>query len=401
MKKSTRIIYFALLAIGIIFAVASCEETTETYSEFTKDGEIIYVGTPDTVIVAPGFERLQFSVIINADPKISSGVLQTKDKSFIQEFDVQRQNIGQDTIFFTVNLDEGEYNFDVYLKDDSGNTSIPREVTTVVYGPKYQNALLSRSISAIKAFEAHAVLHWGDVPNRSISTSISYEDATGVMQTMEVPNDISETTLSSYKLGGSIIVKSIYAPSANAIDVFSSSSETVFPEQFQINHTNITALRMPFDASDGCYGSSYERLTDGATGEFWHSCDSAEDQYPFVMSFDIGASVNLRGFRLDKRSDCCGGRSPESYQIWATNNLTGAETADIDAGELADWEADAAAKGWVKLLDATGNTQETFEVEIPENPVNYRYIRIVGISSINGELSANFDEFTFYASDVD
>ena len=221
------------------------------------------------------------------------------------------------------------------------------------------------------------------------------------MQTIEVPNDISETTLSSYKLGGSIIVKSIYAPSANAIDVFSSSSETVFPEQFQINHTNITALRMPFDASDGCYGSNYEKLTDGATGEFWHSCDSAEDQYPFVMSFDLGVSANLSGFRLDKRSACCGGRSPGAYQIWATNDLTGAETADIDAGELSDWEADATAKGWVKLIDVTGNTQETFEVEILENAENYRYIRIVGISSINGELNANFDEFTFFASGVE
>ncbi|RTE52272.1 hypothetical protein EHW67_19000 [Arenibacter aquaticus] len=401
MKKSTRIIYFALLAIGIFFAVASCEETTETYSEFTKDGEIIYVGTPDTVIVAPGYEKLQFSIVINADPKISSGVLQTKDKSFVQEFDVQRQNIGQDTILFIANLDEGEYNFDVYLKDDSGNTSIPREVTTVVYGSKYQNTLLSRSISAIKVFESEAILSWGDVPNGSISTSLSYEDADGAMQTIEIPNDINETILTSYNLGGQIIVESIYAPSPNAIEVFTASSETVFPEQFQLNHTNITALRLPFDASDGCYVSSYERLTDGATGEYWHSCDSAEDQYPFVMSFDIGVSANLSGFRLDKRSACCGGRSPGAYQIWATNDLTGAETADIDAGELSDWEADATAKGWVKLIDVTGNTQETFEVEILENAENYRYIRIVGISSINGELNANFDEFTFFASGVE
>ncbi|SMG08534.1 protein of unknown function [Arenibacter troitsensis] len=399
--------YFALLAIGTIIVVASCEETSETYSEFTKDGEIIYVGTPDTVIVAPGFEKLKFSIVINADPKISGGVLQTKDKSFNHEFDVERQSNGNDTISFIVNLDEGEYNFDVLLKDDSGNTSIPREVTTVVYGTKYQNALLSRSISAIKAFETHAVLTWGDVPNGSISTSISYEDANGAMQTIEVSNDISETTLSSYKLGGSIIVKSIYAPRSNAIDVFSSISETVFPEQFQINHTNITALRMPFDASDGCYGSSYERLTDGATGEFWHSCDSVEDQYPFVMSFDIGVAANLSGFRLDKRSECCGGRSPASYQIWATNEIVGAETMDIDADgdennvSIAHWEADAISKGWVKLVEVTDNTQETFEVLIPENSTNYRYVRLVAISSINGEITANFDELTFMATAVD
>lgn len=401
MKKSSRIIYFTLLAIGTIVAVASCEETTETYSEFTKDGEIIYVGTPDTVIVAPGFEKLKFSVVINADPKISKGVLQTKDKSFIQEFDVERQNMGQDTISFTVDLNEGEYNFDLILKDDAGNTSIPREVTTVVYGTKYQEALISRGISKIIAFKSDATITWGDAPEGSILTSLTYEDANGTLQTKEIPNEIGETVLTSYKLGGSIIVESIYMPTSNAIEVFTSVSETMFPDQFQLDYSIINALRLPFDASDGCYGSTYERLTNGATGEFWHSCDSAEDQYPFVMSFDIGVIAELSGFRLDKRSNCCGGRSPGSYQIWATNNLIGAETADIDAGELEDWEVDATAKGWVKLVDVTGNTQETFEVNIPENLGNYRYIRIVGISSINGELNANFDEFTFFASGVE
>ncbi|WP_339712142.1 DUF4998 domain-containing protein [uncultured Kriegella sp.] len=401
MKKSTRIIYLTLVAIGAIIGVASCEETTETYSEYTKDGEIIYVGTPDTVLVAPGFEKLEFSVVINADPKISSGVLQTKDKSFIQEFDVVRKNAGQDTIAFTVDLAEGEYNFDVILKDDAGHTSIPREVNTVVYGTKYQEALISRGISSIKAYETDALVTWGNVPDGSISTSFTYEDAAGALQTIEIPNDIGETALTSYKLGGQIMIESTYAPAANAIEVFNSASETMFPDKFQLDHSLITALKLPFDASDGCHGSTYERLTDGATGEFWHSCDSPEDLYPFVMSFDMGVTADLRGFRLDKRSACCGGRSPGAYQIWGTNDLTGAETVDIDAGELADWEVDAIAKGWVKLLDVADNTQETIEADIPENAMSFRYIRVVGISSINGETTANFDEFTFMATGVE
>lgn len=401
MKKSTRIIYLTLVAIGAIIGVASCEETTETYSEFTEDGEIIYVGTPDTVLVAPGFEKLEFSVVINADPKISSGILQTKDESFKQEFDVVRTNAGQDTIAFTVDLAEGEYNFDVILKDDAGHFSIPREVNTVVYGTKYQEALISRGISSIKAFETDALVTWGNVPDGSISTSFTYEDEAGAMQTIEIPNDISETALTGYKLGGQIMIESTYAPASNAIEVFTSSSETMFPDKFQLDHSLITALKLPFDASDGCHGSTYERLTDGATGEFWHSCDSPEDLYPFVMSFDMGVTADIRGFRLDKRSACCGGRSPGAYQIWGTNDLTGAETVDIDAGEIADWEADATAKGWVKLLDVADNTQETIEADIPENTMNFRYIRVVAISSINGETTANFDEFTFMATAVE
>ena len=119
------------------------------------------------------------------------------------------------------------------------------------------------------------------------------------------------------------------------------------------------------------------------------------------MSFDMGVAANLSRFRPDERSGCCGGRSPAACQVWGINDLTNAVTADIDAGTIADWEADAVAKGWVKLLDVTDNNLATFEVDIPENPNKFRDIRIVGISSIDGDLAANFDEFTFWATGVE
>lgn len=71
-------------------------------------------------------------------------------------------------------------------------------------------------------------------------------------------------------------------------------------------------------------------------------------------------------------------------------------TVDIDAGTIADWEADAVAKGWVKLLDVSGNDSPTFEAEVPDEG-SFRYFRIVGVSAINGDLVANFNEFTFWA----
>ncbi|MCG8309301.1 MAG: hypothetical protein MI975_18045, partial [Cytophagales bacterium] len=245
-------------------------------------------------------------------------------------------------------------------------------------------------------------ISWSEPGDGVIETILRYEDAAGTEQMVVVANEDFETLIDSYKSGGKISVTSTYKPTENAIEVFEAvPAEVTFPLEFLLDKTIITALELAGDATGGCHGSTYARLTDGATGEFWHSCDSPEDQYPWVMSFDMGVAASLSRFRLDERSACCGGRSPAAYQIWGINDLTGAVTADIDAGTIAGWEADATTKGWVKLLDVTGNDQPTFEVAVPEHPAKFRYLRIVGISSIDGDLNANFNEFTFWATGIE
>ena len=382
--------------------IVACETTEETFEEFRGDGETIYIGAPDSVIVAPGFEKLRFWVTINADPKISKGLLETNTDDFRHEFEVVRTRNGRDTITFDLDLDEGEYTFSLFLMDDLGNRSVRREVPATVFGQNYRASLLNRGISRIDALADEAIIHWADATPGTLLTELTYEDGAGAVQTAMVANEDPETAISSYKPGGKVRVSSTYKPADNAIEVFSAiPSEFSFPDQLLLDKTLITALELEWDASGGCFGSSYARLTDGATGEFWHSCDTPSDQYPWVMSFDMGVAANLSRFRLDERSACCGGRSPAAYQIWGINDLTNAVTADIDAGTIADWEADAVAKGWVKLLDVTDNNLATFEVDIPENPNKFRYIRIVGISSIDGDLTANFDEFTFWATGIE
>lgn len=166
---------------------------------------------------------------------------------------------------------------------------------------------------------------------------------------------------------------------------------------FVFDNSQITPLILPFDAGEGCHGSSYARLLDGKTGEFWHSCDDSTDQYPFVMSFDMGVAINLAKFKLDKRSACCGDRSPAEMQFWGSNDLSLGDTADIDAGTLADWEADATAKGWVKIGGFEGNTNQSPSNELTGgSTTEYKFLRLVYVSAIDGGGTANFDELTFW-----
>src|SRR5690606_19395414 len=371
-----------------------CETNRDTFEDFVREGETIYIGAADTVLVGSGFDKLRFWVAINADPKIRKGIIISTDNSISHEFKVERKQNGKDTITFDLEIPEGEYTFGLYMMDEAGNTSVRREVPAKVYGSKYQASLVNRGVNEVIASSNSATFIWSEPARNMMSTELPSATQAGVMQSVIVPNSENTTVVEDYKLGGYIEIKSVFKPTVMAIEEFvAEASERRFPTEYVVDKPSITALRLAFDASDGCYGSSYERLTDGATDQFWHSCENeqenAEDLYPWVMSFDLGMIVNLSRFRLDERQGCCGDRSPGSYQIWASNDILNAETVNIDEVSLADWEKNAREKGWIKLLDVSGNNQPTIEVELPESDVEYRYVRVVGISSIGGGLVAN------------
>lgn len=394
-------ILFLVSFSALIVMSTACETTLETYDEFVKEGETVYIGAADTVFVGSGFNKLRFWVAINADPKIKKGFLESSNGEVSHEFEIQRNKPGNDTISFDLDLPEGEYTFGLFLMDDAGNSSVRKEVPATVYGEKYRENLINRSVQKISAYKDHAVVNWSQAEPNTQTTTITYEDSQGVSQSIHVENETMETILPDYKRGSMFSVTSSFLPNANAIESFlATPMETELPEQYIINKANITALKLPFDASDGCYGSSYTRLTDGSTAEFWHSCEdpetNAEDLYPWVMSFDLGNPALISKFRLDERAGCCGERSPAEYQIWVTNDIDGAATGNIDEMSLEDWEKDALAKGWTKALEVTGNSQPTFEVTISNLASEYQYVRLVGIASIGGGLAGNFNEFTFW-----
>src|SRR5690606_15186431 len=139
-----------------------------------------------------------------------------------------------------------------------------------------------------------------------MSTELLYETQDGAMQSVIVPNSENTTVVENYKLGGRIEIRSVFKPTVMAIEVFVAvASSRRFPTELVVDKPSIAALRLPFDASDGCYGFSYEHLIDGATEQVWHSCEDeqekAEARYPWVMSCVLGVIVNLSRFTLEER----------------------------------------------------------------------------------------------------
>src|SRR5690554_3224874 len=212
-------IYFSVFSVLVL----SCGTNQETFEEFIKDGETIYIGTADTVLVGSGYNKLRFWVAINADPKITRGLLNTNNESISHEFEVNRSKNGNDTITFDLDIPEGEYSFGLFLMDEAGNRSVRREVPAKVYGDAYASSLVNREISEIETSATGAVFNWASAPTDMVKTVLAYEDGAGLMQRIEVANDENETKVDSYQLGGNILVTSSFKPTSSAIAEFEAS----------------------------------------------------------------------------------------------------------------------------------------------------------------------------------
>ncbi|WP_158856097.1 DUF4998 domain-containing protein [Lunatibacter salilacus] len=393
-NNSKKLLWFALLITG--FSCSS--DLRDTYKEFIVDAGKIYIGAPDSVFVEQGFNKLKFNVAINADPKISKGVLSNLEGTVDHEFDVARTRSGNDTIHFELALEEGEYTFQMVLMDNKGNTSVKREFPARVLGENYRNSLLSRSIGPLVEVEDGILINWTPATSNMAYSEIQYLDEFGLETIMEIANNQSSTLIDNYLLGSTLEIRSYYFPILGKMEVFqSNTSELNLPLDRIVPKSPMSFLRLPGDASDGCWGSEYSKLLDGTTSTgFWHSCSEPNDLYPWVMSIDLGAAIETTRFKIDQRPECCGERGPRHFQIWATNELGSSPTGNLSELGLEVWENDAESKGWVKLLDVQDNTDHSPTVNIPSNGRTYKFIRIVGISSISGETEANFNEFTFW-----
>jgi hypothetical protein len=388
-----------VIGLGFWMVFFSCSsDLRDTYKEFIVDAGKIYIGAPDSVFVEQGFNRLRFNVAINADPKISKGVLYNLEGTVDHEFVVERTRNGRDTIYFELELEEGEYTFQMLLMDNKGNSSVKREFPARVLGENYRNSLLPRTLNSLVELDNGIQLNWTAPLTNMAFSEIQYLDESGEEVVLKIENNQSTNVIDNFKLGEMLKITSFYYPILGRIEVFTSNSiELTLPVDRMVPKSPMSFLRLNGDASDGCYGSTYAKLIDGTTSTgFWHSCEDTDDLYPWVMSLDLGTEVESTRFKIDQRPECCGDRSPKHFQIWATNDISNANTINISENELEVWEIDAASKGWTKLLEITNNTNHSPMVDIPSNGRKFKYIRIVGITSIGGGLEANFNEFTFW-----
>jgi hypothetical protein len=220
-----------IIAICIFF-LFSCSKMDDTYDDFIKDGEIVYIARVDSARSYPGNNRMGLSMLLTADPRISKVKVywEAGGQNDSTEKAVQR-TAGVDTVRFSFDkLPEGTYTFYIYSHDNAGHRSIKTDVIGTVYGEKYIAQLVNRTIktSTYDELAKTATVKWFGVGADIIGEEIIYTDLQGLVRKQLYKHEgvtDSISILPDFKRGNSFQFRTLYKPAANAIDTFYSNYE--------------------------------------------------------------------------------------------------------------------------------------------------------------------------------
>lgn len=402
MKK--RYLYFVLLILSF-GGIISCSDMNDMHQEYLDKGEQIYLGKVDTVIAYPGYDRLKLKCVVKADPKITKLRVTWNEGQDELIVPFVRQNPEVDTIKVNIDpLPENSYLFKLNTIDDNNNSSIVTEFTTDVFGEKYSNKLVNKSIEGTLATPSVFYVQWK--PNvDAVSVKVIYTDVNGVKQTVLTPESELITELNNWKPGSTIEYQTEFKPHENSIDPFFALAETMeLPADFQLDKSRFNIVTLPFDVEGNTWGGSIANLwNDVIGGDFMHT-GNPEDPMPQHITFDTGVLSNLSRLRIDPRT-CCFDALPRIFEIWGIDNIEGAAT-EVNSDDPG-WESDMLNKGWTKLKrielpleqsHANGQVSMEFADDLP----SVRYIRMYFIENMT-DASKNYvhaSEATFYATKI-
>ncbi|MCS3801409.1 DUF4998 domain-containing protein [Niastella sp. OAS944] len=224
-------IYQAIIAICFTCLLA-CSKMDDNYDDFIKDGEIVYIAKVDSARAYPGNARMDLSMLLTADPRISKVKVlwDAGGQSDSTEKDVQR-TADVDTVRFSFNkLAEGTYTFYIYTYDKAGHRSVKSDVIGTVYGEKYIAQLVNRAIKSgtYDDIAKTATVKWFGVGTDVIGEEFIYDDVFGATRKQFNKHEgapDSVTVLPDFKKGNKFQFRTLYKPAPNAIDTFYSNYE--------------------------------------------------------------------------------------------------------------------------------------------------------------------------------
>lgn len=243
--------------------VCACSKPDD-YKKYLENGEILYTGKADSLQIHPGRNRIQLSWLLISDPKISKSKIYWNNRQDSLIVDVKRTP-GVDTIrYFVSNLEERAYTFEVYNYDRDGNPSVKSEITGFVYGPLYEEALLSRAFNSAEMKEGNAVINWVNIDTTGgiIGMQLQYTTSDQVAHDTIVAAspEGQVTTLHNVLSASSFRYRTLYLPDKLAIDTFYTAFETKGIKE-DVTQTYIRNAGNPFIRDDNqSHGDRFGQL---------------------------------------------------------------------------------------------------------------------------------------------
>lgn len=298
-------VYPCLLCIVLFFV--NCDNINDFHDIYLKKGETIYFAKVDTVEAYAGNQRILLRIHAK-NPKMSNVAIFWNQRS--DSLIVPLENRVSPDYFDVIidNLEEKDYVFEIYARDERGHTSILYEQLGKVYGEVYLSTLISHPIefSEFDPLLSTLSLSWFPViDSTGIGVEFKYQNSmTGLPSTkfiaiedFEDPNQITEIDRDS-----SVLYRTYFLPETQAIDTFLTDFKHVELSQIvnvalnkpvSIREGDILASKyVPENATDGII-SHDSRWLSNAHGEHWIVVDLLQEYNISSFKTYIGANGNF------------------------------------------------------------------------------------------------------------
>ncbi|NGM62632.1 hypothetical protein G5B30_11970 [Sphingobacterium sp. SGG-5] len=391
--KNNRISFLIALFVlmGFLF---SCKEMDYTYRQFVEDGETVYISKADSIVVRGGNQRAEVSWLLLSDPKVTKYKMYWNNRKDSVEGSIQKTE-KVDTIKVMVNnLAEGVHEFEIFLYDKLGNTSIRSSKVGRVYGQRFQSSLYNRVIRSMKRVNARKDLDilWLAADNEIVYSDIKYNNVDGEEVTVKLKAQEETLVLPGFTLDGDFYIRTAFLPDTLALDTFYVDFERVEvpPAGVEIR-LDKSLWKNPGIGNKGEYyttaraaGTAFEKIWDGIedqNGYYRMSDAAAVPSPPSSFAIDLGAKYILTKMRLHTLAHSTiwayNNGAPKKFEVYVSN--TGSSNWDdwvwVQLGGEFEVIKPSGSSGVTDDDMAFAQAGHDFTFPESEDEVGYRYVR--------------------------
>lgn len=218
-----------LLLFVCFLSLFACEDINDKHDIYMRDGEELHVGKMDSLYLYPGNLRAQLKCWIT--DRRSVWLMVQKDNSEEEQWISLPEGNREDSIVVYIEgLDEGSNQLTfMTTNEDKSVFSVPLKQSVTVYGEKFQQGLMQRTVEHVEAAEGFLRISWGPkTTEQLVGEKIYYKDINGKECIHVTSADNNVSVISNVDLSaGMFEYSSLYLPVSTAVDTFAVNKEKV------------------------------------------------------------------------------------------------------------------------------------------------------------------------------
>lgn len=217
-----RINIWLIVSIGfaLIVLALGCKKMDDHYRQFIEDGETIYIAKADSIKVRGGDGRIEISWLLLSDPKVRSYKLYWDNRTDSLTGEIHKTSEIDTVRVMLNNMAEGIHYFEIYMYDKDGNSSVQAEATGSVYGPLYEESLLTRTFLSMRKIGSDIEVNWTPAGSDLDHVEIRYLNNKGDSIHRLIPAAIELDTIRNVSLHNEYEYRSAFLPDSTALDTF-------------------------------------------------------------------------------------------------------------------------------------------------------------------------------------